>query len=101
MVDQDLLSKLKGLRGIMNAPSAAPNERENAKVLYNRLVTKYHVSESEFLEEEFELVQFHCANEYENKLAVQICCKVTNEKTIADYSYRKGFKEIVFKVTKT
>jgi hypothetical protein len=74
-----IIAQLRAIKNLVESPSASSGEKENGKLLFDKLMKKYGLTEKDLLDEKTDIVKFDIANEFELKLLCQIVYKVTGE----------------------
>jgi hypothetical protein len=71
--------KLKAIRNLANAESATQGERNNARVLYERLKAKYRLTDEDVSEVSLDWVEFFFNDDWEYRLITQVLAHVKND----------------------
>lgn len=89
----DHIERLKKLHALAEQGDAG--ERENAKVLLEKLMRKYNVSEASLDDSEVGLHELSYKTPYERKLIHQLIYKIAPDRTMYSYKSGKGKRTII------
>ncbi|KPJ76023.1 MAG: hypothetical protein AMJ54_13230 [Deltaproteobacteria bacterium SG8_13] len=93
----DVRSKLLKVKALAEAGSAG--EREAARAMLNRLISKHGLEKAGFIEEPKQQYDFSYENKFEKRLLIQIYAKVTKQSTIRYKAPNKRSKRILVDLT--
>lgn len=89
----DHIERLRKLHALAEQGDAG--ERENAKVLLEKLMKKYNVSEASLDDGELGLHELSYKTPYERKLIHQLIYKIAPDRTMYSYKSGKGKRSII------
>jgi hypothetical protein len=78
-IEKTISQRLQSIRRLIEDPAATAGEKENARALFRKLLTKYGLTEADLLDDERYIFKFTFEDQHERKLLFQTIAKVTNQ----------------------